>query len=236
MKSIVKVMEEVLEMPYFRNYQATSGNVHNAANHETAVADVFENHGYKESKVLKKWCKKKEDWVSDKGVYHRDKWLNGEKTDKYHELENCSYISQPCGTHQSPDFILKDENGELFFIECKSAGDGTPMYNSGVPKSKYIYIFTSDKYDATTVYMGEDCLPKEVAQEIQDHIDEARRRDKEINKLLESCDVANNYNISYYTRPMLQHKGSYKKGKDYFINELRAINEANVFAFIHKGA
>ena len=228
MKSIVKVIEEVLGMPYFRNYQATSGNVHNAANHETAVADVFENHGYKESKVLKKWCKKKRDWVSDKGLYHRDKWLNGEETDKYHELENCSYISQPCGTHQSPDFIVKDERGKLFFLECKSVEEGTPMYNSGIPTPGYIYILSSKDHNATTLFMGKDCLSLEAKKLIDNHIREARERDEKLNMALRSM---TNHGISYYTRPMISHKGA-KAKTNYFLNDSRLLNEQNVFAHI----
>lgn len=236
MKSIVKIMKECLDMPYYRNYQAVSGKAHNSANHEKAVERVLIENNYKESNVLKKYDTKKKKWICDKGKVNRDLWLKGEMTKEYYELESNSYISQPCGQNDSPDFIIKDENGELFFLECKSAKGGTPMYNSGVPKSKYIYIFASGKHDDTTVYMGEDCLPPEVAQKIEEHISEARKRDEVINEILARHEVVNDYNISYYTRPMLQHTGGIKKGNDYFINENRVINEANVFAFIQRGA
>ena len=108
------------------------------------------------------------------------------------------------------------------------------MYNSGVPKGKYIYILSSKKHDATTVYMGQDCLPPETRKIILDHIEEARKRDEALNEVLKSQGVVNNYNISYYTRPMIQHTGI-KEQTDYFINENRLINEANVFSFIERG-
>ena len=44
--SFVNVILATLKMPYFRNFQAVSGEVHNTANHEDAVAHVFEEHGY----------------------------------------------------------------------------------------------------------------------------------------------------------------------------------------------
>ena len=34
------LFNDLLTMPYFRNYAATSGNVHNISNHESAVESV----------------------------------------------------------------------------------------------------------------------------------------------------------------------------------------------------
>lgn len=220
MKSIVRIVKEVLNMPYYRNYQAVSGKVHNDANHETAVENILVANGCSPSDIGKI------------PIETRDKWLDGKPSP---EMGNMTYISQPCGKNNSPDFIVKDENGELFFLECKSAKAGTPMYNSGVPKAKYIYILSSKKHDATTVYMGKDCLPSETRKIILEHIEEARKRDEALNEVLKSRGVINNYNISYYTRPMIQHAGA-KEHTDYFINENRLINEANVFSYIEQGA
>ena len=113
--------------------------------------------------------------------------------------------------------------GKLYFIECKSAKGGTPMYNSGVPKAQYIYVFCSKKYDETTVYWGADVLPSREERLIQEHIAAARARDEEFNKVMKG----NNYGISYYTRPMIQHKGT-KEIKDYFLNPNRRKFEQRV--------
>lgn len=220
MGCMINVMNEVLAMPYYRNFQAVTGKVHNAACHEEAVEDVLISNGYAESSLEK---------IT---VNTRDEWLTGKYSNDYDSMENNSYISQPCGTHNSPDFIVKDAKGKLFFLECKSAQQGTPMYNSGVPKSRYIYILSSKKHDATTLYMGKDCLPPEAKSLIENHIREARQKDAELNNKLKSL---TSYGISYYTRPMIQHHGE-ASTKDYFLNENKMLNEQNVFAHIQQGA
>ena len=203
MKAILK---SILQMPYFKNYAAASGKVHNDAKHEEAVQDVFLSHGLSH--------------LQDGGVNQkqRDKWLKGAD---HSDIPNDTFISQPCGTHNSPDFIVKTDN-KLFFLECKSVKGSAPMYNSGVPKKQYIYVLCSQKYNATTIYMGGDVLPTCEEQLIQKHIAEARQRDEELNKLLK-----NHYGISYYTRPMIQHKGN---NQNYFTHSKRPTFENNVLA------
>lgn len=204
MKSIV---EAILKMPYYQNYTAASGMVHNIAKHEDAIENVFITHGL--SKINNRKVTQKQ----------RDKWMNeGIAADMF----NGSFIAQPCGTHQSPDFIVKVDN-KIYFIECKSAKGGTPMYNSGVPKAEYIYIFCSKKHDATTVYWGKDVLVEEQERLIYEHIQKARASDAELNSKL----ACNTHGIQYYTRPMIQHKGK-KWTKDYFLNENRNVLENNV--------
>ncbi len=39
-----KIIEEILKMPYYQNYAARSGKVHNVANHEGAVEDILDQH------------------------------------------------------------------------------------------------------------------------------------------------------------------------------------------------
>jgi hypothetical protein len=214
-KSIEKVLKEILNMPYYRNYQATSGKVHNTANHENAVEDILVANGYDKSRIEK---------VSKK---ERDQLLGGDDS-VLATMENNTYISQPCGTHNSPDFIIKDERGRLFFKECKSVKGGTPMYNSGIPTPRYIYILSSEKHNATTLFMGEDCLPPKAKALIENHIRKQRLEDQRLNNVLQSM---TNHGISYYTRPMIQHKGS-KTKTNYFLNDSRLLNEQNVFAHI----
>ena len=190
MSSILKAMLEIKDMPYFRNHQAVSGKVHNDASHEEAVEKVLCRHNFTEHNVKLK-----------KSTKTRDSWLVGDYDEQFFNMPNDTFISQPCGKNNSPDFIVKDNKGDLFFLECKSVKGGTPMYNSGVPKSDYIYILTSEKH---------------------------RRLDEEFNKTLEQKNV---YGVTFYTRPMLQHKGGASK-TDYFINKKRIYNEENVAKFI----
>jgi len=76
---------------------------------------------------------------------------------KKHNLE---YISQPNGTQNSPDFYVFHD-GERHSIECKSSKNTYPMYNSGLPKEEYIYIFSTAKYNETTLFKGSSVVPKQ---------------------------------------------------------------------------
>jgi hypothetical protein len=206
-----KVLKEILQMPYFQNYAASSGHVHNVAKHEDAVEDILIKH------QLQKW-------ETSVAKEIRDGWLRGENDPL---PDNC-YIPQPCGTHDSPDFIVK-KDGKLYFLECKSVKGRTPKYNSGVPKDNYIYILTSGSQDATTVYLGGDILPRHQARLISEHIEEARQRDKELNAKLSALD----HGLSYYTRPAIEHNTRDKtRIIDYFRHPRRAELERNVLEFV----
>ena len=210
-----KVLESVLAMPYYKNHAAASGRVHNDPKHEDAYEDILIQNGYTRSRISK---------VSKR---HRDELL---RTGEYPEMEDNSYIPQPCGKQDSPDFLVKSE-GLLFFIECKSASGPTtaPMYNSAVPKSGYIYVFCCKKYDETTTYLGQDVLERDDQQLIEAHIEEARRRDEELNNSLR--EGGHSHGIEYYTRPMMTHT---KHGvcKDYFRHPRREQLEQNVLNYV----
>ena len=131
------IFEQILKMRYYRNYAATSGAVHNISKHEDAVRDVLVFHGL--SEVTQKVTRKQ-----------RDLWLSNPSKCS---LPDNSFVFQPCGHNDSPDFIMKVD-GKSYFIECKSVKGSSkaPMYNSGIPKDEYIYVFTAERYDKTTVY------------------------------------------------------------------------------------
>jgi len=209
-----KLISDIKSLPYFKNHSAVSGKVHNIASHEDAVEDLFLSHGMTKSETTKISKKERDMWLAD--------------NESCQTLKEGEYISQPCGTHNSPDFIIK-KDGKLLFLECKSANGATPMYNSGIPKDGYIYIFCSKKHDETTVYLGEDVCPPDVQQLLHDHIKKQREQDEKLNKKIREL---NHYGIEYYTRPMIQHKGGAAK-TDYFVNENRNQNEKNVERFVN---
>ena len=208
-----KIIEQVLRMPYYQNYAARSGKVHNVANHEGAVEDILNQHNLTQ---VERKVKKSE----------RDAWLSGEANDMADE----TYISQPCGTHDSPDFIVKT-GGRLYFIECKSVTkEGTPLYNSGLPKKDYIYVFSSKKYDETTVYLGKDVAGDAVAMILEQANQEIKARCNEVTQQLREMGE-NTHGLGIYARPMYQHYGS-KEKKDYFKNSRRKELEQNVLDFV----
>ena len=45
MSKMKEILEDILTMPYYKNYAAASGAVHNIAKHEDAVEDKFVKHG-----------------------------------------------------------------------------------------------------------------------------------------------------------------------------------------------
>ena len=76
-----KIIEQILRMPYYQNYAARSGKVHNVANHEGAVEDILIQHSLvKVERKIKK--------------VQRDAWLNGTSDD----VTEGTYISQPRGS------------------------------------------------------------------------------------------------------------------------------------------
>lgn len=70
------------------------------------------------------------------------------------------YESQPNGTQNSPDFYVYYGESK-YSIECKSSKGAKPVYNSGLPKPDVIYVFSSAKYNATTIYNSDDILNRE---------------------------------------------------------------------------
>lgn len=197
-------MLEILKMPY------CSGG-YTESKHEEALEKLLNKHGFKlnNSKISEK---------------DRDESM---KTNKLSCLQNNEYLSQPCGKNDSPDFIVK-HNDKLYFIECKSVNSGSrPMYNGGLPKDKYIYILSSNKYKETTVFYGHHVVTEKMRKLYDEYLSKIYKIEKELVNLLENIGDANPLGISYYVRDMYTHKG--KKNKtNYFRNAERYNFEQDV--------
>ena len=205
---------ELLKMPYYRNYAAASGAVHNVSNHETAVADGFLQQGLKETYIK----------ITKNDVYQA---LDDNKS----IIPKNTFISQPCGSHNSPDFLV-NMNGRMIGIECKSTTGKTykPLFNSGGIKRNYIYIFTNEFVNETTLFLGSDIISREQDRLIADLIEKQRELQSEYNKKLLELDT-NNRGISYYTRPMIGQSGDASK-TNYFTHQDRKKCEDNVLKFL----
>lgn len=191
-EKIDKINTKFLNMPYYKNYAATSGRVHNITNHEDAVKDILisEGIGPFEIKQTKKTILK---------------WLDNPETSNNIMPIN-TFIYQPCGSHESPDFIVKFADNFILAVECKSSNTTLPLYNSGGIKSNYYYIFSSNSTNKTVTYMGYNIINKEQQELIETHIKEARERDELLNKKLKELDK-NHRGVCYYTRPMINQAG-----------------------------
>jgi hypothetical protein len=215
---IDNLMNAFKKMPYFRNFAASSGAVHNISKHEDAVKDILIQHG------LAEFSKPK---TATKNVIKS--WINNPSLAK---MPDMSFIVQPCGTHDNPDFIIKIKENVVFGIECKSSDKKTkcPMYNSGGITQNYIYVYSSEATNETTIYLGKDILSMEQQKLIDEHILAVRKMDEELNKKLKAIDV-NNRGVCYYTRPMICQAGGALL-TDYFTHEKRKECEENVIQFV----
>ena len=223
-KKMLKIMRELHELPYFKNYAAASGAVHNISKHEDIICSVFENND------LILWNPDNKERPKTNTIL---KWINN-SIDNINDdipLPDNSYMSQPCGTHNSPDFIIKLTKNIIFGIESKSTDKVCcPMYNSGGIKQNLIYVFCSNATNSTTIYLGKDIISVEQQKMIDHVIAKQRQLEKEVNIDLKALDI-NNRGISYYTRPMIQQSGG-NKYTNYFTHERRKECEDNVYKFI----
>jgi len=203
MNTMKKIIEDCYNMPYYKNHSATSGKVHNIAKHEDAIEVVLKNNGLTckggGSDLLKACYRGKKNKNAAK---IRDEFLSG-------DLSNCllkdgEYISQPCGTHNSPDFLIRKDD-KVFGIEAKSSNTLSPVYNSGFPKSKYIYVFCSNRTNSTAVFLGKSVnggnKAEKIRQEFENKIKEVIcEYNPKLNPLMET-------GLCFYSRAMWNHGG-----------------------------
>ena len=228
---MIQLLNGIKAMPYFKNYAAASGAVHNIASHEKAVEILMTDNGLTEWIPVEK--------PNSETVWN---WINTSYQNSIQEnpvliktvisMPDYSYVSQPCGTHDSPDFIIKLDDLKFIGIECKSVDKGyTPMYNSGGIKQPLIYVFCSKKTNSTTMYCGKDIMTLEQQQLLDELIEKQRIIEKEYNEKLRECDV-NHRGISYYTRPMIQQSGG-AEYTNYFTHRNREKCEQNVYEYVN---
>jgi len=155
-------------------------------------------------------------------------WLNNPATAS--SMLPMSFVSQPCGTHDSPDFLVKLENGVVFGIECKSSDGYCPMYNSGGIKQNLIYVLSSRKKNQTTIYVGRDIMTVAQQNLINELIQKQKVLEKEYNEKLKAIDIRHR-GVNYGTRPAIQQAGG-ESYTNYFIHSERETCEKNVDIFL----
>jgi hypothetical protein len=215
LEKIERINSKFSKMPYYKNYSAVSGAVHNISHHEDAVRDILISEGIMECKTVQK-----------KETIHL--WI--EHPELSTRVPVNSFIYQPCGPNDSPDFIIKLSETFILAIECKSSNNLVPLYNSGGVKQNYLYVFSSNSTNETVTYMGSDIITIKQQELIDAHIKEARERDEILNTKLREIDT-NSRGISYYTRPMIGQSGG-KKFTNYFTHENREASGKSVLNFV----
>ena len=143
-----------------------------------------------------------------------------------------SFISQPCGTHDNPDFIVKIKSNVVFAIECKSSDKKTktPLYNSGGLTQNYIYVYSCHATNSTTIYMGSAIITEEQQKLLDEHILKHKADDKVLNDKLKLLDTTHR-GVSYSTRPMIGQSGGFTY-TDYFKHDMKSASEENVVKFV----
>lgn len=217
-------LQGILKMPYYKNQNARSGVVIHG--HEDAVAATFKEYGFTEllkenfkgitKKILRDWA---ETGNSSKITLATEKMPLG------------SFIKQPAGSQGFPDILVKDFNGNLIAVECKSVtSTGTPMWNDSLPKPNAIYVMNSGKYNATTVFLGKDVISPEELACMKELEEENNRRSREYESKLAAIDKFNRGWIQRARKQHFQLGGNTKT--DYFIHADRQRCEQNVLEFV----
>jgi hypothetical protein len=177
-------------MPYYKNAAASSGLVHAPAKHEDAIASLLEKHGYK--------------------IYNLSYKLRKKDSKSPHFLEDMpvgTFVSQPFGTHGSPDFFIKAADDTIIPLEAKSSATAScPTYNSGGVNPDYYYVFCSKISNSTTLFRGCDIITPQQQQLITDHIAAEKLRAKALNSKLTALDT-HGRGIAFYPRPMIIQRG-----------------------------
>ena len=141
-------------------------------------------------------------------------------------LKDGQFIYQPNGENNSPDFYVQD-SGITYSLECKSVKKGAkPVYNGGLPKKEYIYIFCSGKYDQTTIYYGNDVVPEKVRKIYDKLLTKLSTVLDEFKEEFVNCEE-NDRGFGYFLRHMYIQAGK-KEKTDYFSHKNRKACEQNV--------
>ena len=187
---IASLFQSFLTMPYYKNAAASSGLVHAPAKHEDAIVSMMEKHGYK--------------------IYNLYYKLHKKDSKSPHFLEDMpvgTFVSQPFGTHGSPDFFIKAADDTIIPLEAKSSATAShPTYNSGGVNPDYYYVFCSKKTNTTTLFRGCDIITQQQQKLISEYIAEEKLRAKALNAELATIDK-HGRGIAFYPRPMIIQSG-----------------------------
>lgn len=215
-KKIYKAICKILQSPYYKNKAVASNNIQ-CTSHEKYIASIFDRCGFT--------CVKKPKNFKRKDVIQ---WI--EKPELATILENGTYISQPFGTQNSPDFIIKIHEKFILFLEAKSANVCKPQYNSGGINRDFLYVFCSKKKNQTTIFLGSNIITSDMKKSINKYIQESRKRDEIFNIELQKSDLYHR-GISFYSRPMITQKGD-ASYTNYFTHKHKNIVEKHVLNWL----
>lgn len=154
----------------------------------------------------------------------QDNPLHEKQVEKLLIKHGFRYIYQPNGSQASPDFRVFLNSGKTVDIECKSSKQTYPTYNGGLPKEGVVYIFSSKRYNVTTIFFADDVVSIKKRQQFSNLVEE-------LNSVLKLYQMDEEWKkdsrgFDFYIRNMYVQNGAGKK--DYFKHEERQLCESNV--------
>ena len=238
---------DLQNLPYFKNYHATSGIRVNG--HEDAVADLLVQNGFIKE-VNKNFPKLKDGMIKEWEKSNFDpNFITNLSDTKYKTKPNKtfgmmpkgSFLLQPTGSQNFPDFLIRDFDGRFIIIEAKSGKKGprqtpdpdnstpAPMWNNSLPKPfSVVYILSNEKVDGTTFFLGQDVISL-------DQYDHGQNCIKELIELYEDQQKrapVDKFKRGWITKNRPQFfQGGGNHLTDYFKHSDRSICENNVLAF-----
>lgn len=169
-------------MGYYKNEAARSGVIIHG--HEDAIADKLNLAGFAKldnvnypklkKEILRGWEESNFDfnYLADKSNTQKKRKRNI----TFGEMPNGSYLMQPAGKQSPPDFLVRDFDGRFIGIEAKSGKKSdwqdqkednstmAPMWNDNLPKLGFIYIYSNQKNNKTTIFLGRDVISSEMIE------------------------------------------------------------------------
>ena len=135
------------------------------------------------------------------------------------------YQAQPNGIQNSPDFRVWLSDGSTVDVECKSSKQAYPTYNGGLPKKGVVYVFSSKKYNETTVYFAEDVVSDAKRDLYAEYLEKQSALLEEYRNLPEWKE--DDRGFDFYNRAMYTQSGGAVK-TDYFKHSKRNYCEQRV--------
>lgn len=155
---------------------------------ELLIKKGFEEVSYPETTGRKDFFRKKIENFNDleKSIFN----INNEQTENKTQFNN-TFIYQPFGSQEYPDFLLIGEKF-IYPLEAKSSDKKKPMLNSGLIRPTGLYIVRLAK--KFSFFKGSEFINKEEYTEIINYFDKASENDKKFNE------TSKNKNFKVYTR------------------------------------
>jgi hypothetical protein len=140
-----------------------------------------------------------------------------------------TYIHQPAGSQSFPDFLIRDFSGQFVVVEAKSGAGAGPVWNDSLPKAAAVYVMSSGKHNASTVWLGEDWISSEETAIFEQLYKDIARLVTRANASLVALNT-HQRGFQYYARNKHQQAGR-QEYTDPFQHPMRAACEAHVLTF-----